>query len=377
MMQESVEVVDSAESFLALQQEWNALADRLGYPLLRHELFAAVIEAQRERHPLMILVLRDGENAVRGIAPLRLKGRLGAKRLEFISHDLHEPNGLLYTDDDALKVLVRTLFGAGLPVRLNRLIDDGAEIACIKEIEGGSRRFHYTNAGSILRVPLSTNFGDVEKGISANRRHNLRRLRKRAEELGVVEFIACSPNGLNVDKYLDEVFQIEASGWKGRGGSAILSDPEKRRFFRLYGQAAAQRGTLRIYIMRIAGQTAAVRLAVVGSGRLWELKIGYDERWRSCSPGILMTHETLRHASQEGLTSHEFLGMSADWERIWPCEERRCRTLRYYPVSLRSIACLGGDLVDTIGRRLELAWSSVRKARGKRGTELGNCRPEA
>lgn len=365
-MQGMLEVVDTPEGFLALQPEWNRLADRLGNPLLRHELFAALIEAQTGRHQLMVLVLRDSENAVRAIAPLQVRSHLGVKRLEFISHELHEPNGLLYTDEASLEVVVRAMLRTRLPIRLNRLNDGGAEIACIDALARGSRRFAYTDGGTILRVPLSTNFALVEKGITANRRHNLRRLRKRAEEFGQVEFVAAAPDLSNVDGYLDEVFRIEASGWKGRGRSAIFSDPEKQRFFRLYGRAAAQRGMLRIYIMKIAGATVAVRFAIAGAGRLWELKIGYDERWRSCSPGILMTHETLRHAGQEGLVFHEFLGMSADWERIWACEERRCRTLRYYPISVRSIACLGDDAVDIIGRRLGRTLSAMRKAKGKR-----------
>lgn len=294
-----------------------------------------------------------------------MRSRFGVKRLEFISHALHEPTGLLYADEESLEVLVRAMFKAGMPLLLNRLSDGGAEIACIEKPVGGRGRLRYTDGGTILSVPLSTDFSVVEKGISANRRHNLRRLRKRAEGFGGVEFVAAAPDPSNVDGYLDEVFRIEASGWKGRGGSAILSDPEKRWFFRLYGRAAAEHGMLRIYLMKIAGATVAVRFAIAGAGRLWEMKIGYDERWCSCSPGILLTHETLRQACREGLVSHEFLGMSADWERIWPCEERRCRTLRYYPVSVRSIAFLGDDAVDIIGRRLKRAVSAMKKARGK------------
>ena len=153
-------------------------------------------------------------------------------------------------------------------------------------------------------MPLAADFAEVEKRISADRRNNFRRLRQRAAGFGEVTFEAASPGVAELDGYLGEVFRIEGSGWKGRGGSAILSDPGKERFFRLYGHAAAERGMLRIYLLRIAGTTVAARFAIAHAGRLWDFKIGYDERWRACSPGILMTQETLRHAVQEGRARH-------------------------------------------------------------------------
>ncbi|WP_424139794.1 GNAT family N-acetyltransferase [Roseomonas chloroacetimidivorans] len=360
----SLQVVDRREGFLALRQDWNALADGLGSPLLRHELFEAMIEAQAGRRSLAIFVLRNGGGAVRGIAPLQTKRRFGARRLEFISHGLHEPNGFLYADEAALEELVRHVFAARLPVLLNRLVEGGTEMACIEGLARGSRRFRYTDGGTILRVPLDPDFAVVEKGISGDRRSSLRRLRKRADGFGKVEFLAVVPGPSDVDGYLDEVFRLEGSGWKGRVGSAILTDPEKGRFFRLYGRAAAERGMLRLFFMRLGGEAIAARFAIAHAGRLWDLKIGYDERWRSCSPGILLTQETLRHACREGLVAHEFLGMAADWERIWRCEERRCRTLRYYPVSAVSLVRLGGEALDLAGRRLGRILGSVR-AKGK------------
>jgi CelD/BcsL family acetyltransferase involved in cellulose biosynthesis len=336
-----LETIDTLEGFLALEQDWNALAEKLGTPLLRHELFAAIIKAREGRSRLAILVLRDGD-AVRAIAPLHLKRRLGARRLEFISYELHEPSGLLYAGEVSLQTLIRGILESRLPVYLNKLSAGGAEVRCIQEL-GRGKWLAYTDAGSTLRVPLSADFSAVEKGVSARRRKNFRHFRKRAERSGEVEFVAVAPDVLDVNRYLDEVLRVEASGWKGRRGTAILSNPETERFFRLYGRATAERRMARVFLMKISGVTVAARFAVAHAGRLWELKIGYDERFRSCSPGILLTHETLRHASREGLVAHEFLGVSEEWQRIWTCEEQQYQTVRHYPVSIASIACLGAD----------------------------------
>ena len=53
---------------------------------------------------------------------------------------------------------------------------------------------------------------------------------------------------------------------------------------------------------------AAVRMAVEVENTLWELKIGYDEQFAKWSPGVVLTHETIRHAFEHGLSGLEFLG---------------------------------------------------------------------
>ncbi len=67
-----------------------------------------------------------------------------------------------------------------------------------------------------------------------------------------------------------------------------------------------------MFFLRIGDATVVARLAVEYSGRLWELKIAYDERFAKCSPGILLTHKTLRYACERGLTGHKFLGTASN-----------------------------------------------------------------
>ncbi len=87
--------------------------------------------------------------------------------------------------------------------------------------------------------------------------------------------------------------------------------------------------------MRINGEVAAERLAVEHAGRLWELKIGYNEKFRRCAPGLLLTHETLRYVFERGLKAYEFLGHEEDWERIWAADNvHRYVSFRLYPLSV-------------------------------------------
>jgi CelD/BcsL family acetyltransferase involved in cellulose biosynthesis len=87
-----------------------------------------------------------------------------------------------------------------------------------------------------------------------------------------------------------------------------------RRFCTGYAKVAASNAMSRTLFLRL-GERAAARMAVEYGDRLWEIKIDYDERFSRCSPGILLTHETLRWTCERHLISHEFLGTAEPWQR--------------------------------------------------------------
>jgi CelD/BcsL family acetyltransferase involved in cellulose biosynthesis len=115
-----IEVVSTKTGFLALRDEWNALADAAGYPLLRHEFCAACVEAYGGDTELAIFVAREG-GAVRAIAPLHVARYLGVRRLETLSRKVNEPTGFLGAHPDALAALFKAIVERGLPIFLNRL----------------------------------------------------------------------------------------------------------------------------------------------------------------------------------------------------------------------------------------------------------------
>lgn len=202
--------------------------------------------------------------------------------------------------------------------------------------------------------------------MSSGRRSDLRGYRRRAERLGEVEFEIIPSEVSTLDQHLEELFRLEASGWKGREGSAILCHPHIHRFYTEYARSAAEAGMLRLFFLRIGGKTVAARLAVEHSKRLWDLRMGYDESFSRCAPGVLLTHETLRYAVDQGLEAYEFLGRAEAWERHWPCEEEEYASTRVYPFSLQGQLALVQDGCRLISvKTAEVAKSYLKRANAK------------
>jgi CelD/BcsL family acetyltransferase involved in cellulose biosynthesis len=121
----------------------------------------------------------------------------------------------------------------------------------------------------------------------------------------------------------------------------------------MYCDRMAREGTLRLGFMTIGEATAAVRIDVVWGGKSWELKIGYDERFANCSPGLLLSHEALKHGQAEGLLGHHFLGEAEAWHETWAAKSMNRVTLRYYPTSLPGMLTLIQDASSHVARIIE------------------------
>lgn len=84
---------------------------------------------------------------------------------------------------------------------------------------------------------------------------------------------------------LDEMFALEAAGWKGRAGDAILCKPQDTRFYTALAFAAAHAGTLRIATLREGTDLIAYEFCIVSGGAVLAMKVGYDESRSRLQPG--------------------------------------------------------------------------------------------
>ena len=126
----------------------------------------------------------------------------------------------------------------------------------------------------------------------------------------------------DLDAELARGFAVEASGWKGESGTAILSDERTMIFYREVAKRFAERGELRLSRIVLDGHWAAFDLCLLYRDRLYLLKTGYDERFRRLAPGLVMRLSIVERCFELGIDAHELLGDEAEWKRKFATGER-------------------------------------------------------
>ena len=123
--------------------------------------------------------------------------------------------------------------------------------------------------------------------MSSRHRKSLRRLRRRLEEQlgGDLELVDLAASG-DVAAGVEEMLRVEATGWKGRSGTAIASRSGDADWFRRFALAMAEQGRLQLWVLRAGDRVAAAQVNVLSGGTAFHFKIAYDADLARFSPGL-------------------------------------------------------------------------------------------
>jgi CelD/BcsL family acetyltransferase involved in cellulose biosynthesis len=134
----------------------------------------------------------------------------------------------------------------------------------------------------------------LHEALDGKKLKELRRQRHRLAEHGAVRFDVAR-TGEEVARALETFLGLEASGWKGKRGTALIQNQGDAAFVRHATPALAQTGQCEIVTLR-AGDTPVAAAIVLRHGtRAFYFKLGIDERFAKFSPGVQLTLDLTRH----------------------------------------------------------------------------------
>jgi len=129
--------------------------------------------------------------------------------------------------------------------------------------------------------------------VGSNRRKGLARTRRRLEEVGKVahESYSC---GQGLERAVAAFLKIEASGWKGKRGTALDCDEHTRQFATAAFTGNETNSICRADVLTVSGVPIAVSLIALAGRTGFAVKACYDESYRRYSPGLLLEIEVIR-----------------------------------------------------------------------------------
>jgi hypothetical protein len=323
----------------SLADSWNELALQAGTPFMSGEWLSAWCDAFAHGG-CGWTVLHDSDGSVRAGACLRRTrpGKLASTTNEH-GHDWE----ILARDDQARAELWSALVQEGADhIRLEGMLEQADSARFVGGwLEDAGYKVVRVQGPCSPWLTLPSRWEDLIGGVSGSLRAQVGRRRRMLEREGVVTFrvggLDGAPAALEAD--LEIFLALEASGWKGRSGTAITSKASTDRLYREFARSAAARGWLRLYFLELDGEAIAADYGCVFAGTGVFMKTGFNEAHSRLSPGLALRAEVLRSSIEEGLTGYDFLGDPDTYKTRWTAETRpRLRIWAYRRTALPGYA---------------------------------------
>lgn len=312
------------------QAEWDSLAVRSGAPpWVRPGWVVPWWTAFGTGTPLTVL-LRSDVGELRAVLPLQDdRGRWRSPT------NWHTPAYAVVAADDLAR---REVLHAALERSGGRLLLGFVDQELAQELAGAAAG---GRGRSTRRVVERSPFVDLSDGwedrLDPHVVRETRRRARRLEERGRVQLdLRDGSDGL--EGLLAEGFAVEASGWKGRQGTAVSSSPATAAFYTEVAAWAAALGLLRLAFLRLDGRAIAFDLGLEVDGTAYLLKTGYDETERGAGPGKLLRIEVLRDCARRGVSTYELLGDAVPWKSEWTSSSRERLEAQAFPSGVGGIA---------------------------------------
>jgi len=135
---------------------------------------------------------------------------------------------------------------------------------------------------------------------SGSTRKKLRQDWNKLSAVGSVEVVNVrDPN--QIGAALDSFLEMELKGWKGAGGTAILSSPADAVFARRLIGDMARRGDASVALLKLDGKPIAAQVLLYQGRTAYTWKTSYDPDFSKYSPGTLIVDKITMDLIDQGV----------------------------------------------------------------------------
>src|SRR5690606_15927483 len=166
-------------------------------------------------------------------------------------------------------------------IRMDGRIAAALDSALARRRDLLSRRTRWTRA--MLHLDAAGDPGHM----SAKQRSTLRRKERRLADEGTLHYRTMAADD-DLATWVADFLALEASGWKGRAGTALAAEEAGRHYMSTICEAARARGQLHMLSLELDGRPVAMKCNFLSGSLAFTFKIAYDETYARHSPGVLL-----------------------------------------------------------------------------------------
>jgi CelD/BcsL family acetyltransferase involved in cellulose biosynthesis len=343
-----VEVIRDIDRFNSIAHEWDRLVDEWGSDrvFLSHTWFRTWWEAFGKGRELFVVTVRSNRRLVAAAPMMRTLAsvcRLKAPTLHAI-YNPHTPRYDLIVgnnqDPRLYEVIWKTLIDRSnceLIVLAQVPMQSHTILAMEKLAKHDGWLTGQWISPAAPYIPLGCEYSTFFQTLRSSSRFSLTKRHTRLNKVEPVEVeIVTRPD--KVEEAMRDGLRIEAAGWKGHRGTAMLSDPTVADFYVRLAKREAELGQLRLTFLRAGGKRVSFNYLLESGKKLYAVKIGYDPQYHAYSPGNMLLNLILKDACERGVEEYDLLGGDDEWKFEWTKEKREHRWLFLFRNGLRGRA---------------------------------------
>jgi CelD/BcsL family acetyltransferase involved in cellulose biosynthesis len=305
--------MEDTRTFEALRNDWTTLLNDSGEKdifLTWEWLFAWWKNfGQHPSNQLWLLTVRDEDRLI-GIAPFMLNRKkkflVSLRRLENIGNPECDVGGIISIEPEKTASAIFNYLTEHAHewdvLELNELSASSLSTRYLLDVIGSSRNGLIQSSEPHFFIPINGTWDDYYAGLSKNLRHNLKRRKKRAEEMGDVIYNRFSGESLTWETF-QTIFQISK-----KSNFPDLYDSDRNCSFHkdLY-ELMRDAGWLQIEILTIRDKPVAFQYGFVFDNRYEDWRGGIDKDYEILAPGKLLMMLSLERRFKSGIRESDFL----------------------------------------------------------------------
>jgi CelD/BcsL family acetyltransferase involved in cellulose biosynthesis len=322
----TIEEINRFDQALGLKDQWNKLVDEAGLDVsLSFDFVMSLWEAYFEKRDLILLLARE-ENELTGIFPLYISkenifGTITLNKIGLLT------NSFFLYNDFIIKKGAQKSFDAVLhylDAHYNNwdIFEITGFFVGVKNDSNAMRwlsqnrykRFIKRKVSESLYVELDRSWEEYMHKKSHKSRYNLQIAGKKLEKDGRLE-VKYFGKPQELDFIFDKVHEIESESWRiNKGTKGGIISAKRRKLHESYFKKAAAQDKLLAVFLYIDGECAAFVLGIIGKKICHLLNVGYKEKFKKYSPGLIAFNHFIKKLFELGVK--EFNIEIAEWPGV-------------------------------------------------------------
>lgn len=338
----NVETIESADEFFSLRDSWNELlqSSPSSGVFLTHEWLSSWWRHLAEDRRLSIIVAREN-GRLAGVLPLAERraqySRMMPRVLEFlgsgqIGSDYLDAIIAAGREGDVTAAFAQYCHARGLMLQLSQLRAGNCAASLLSESLAARG---WTTASTKLNIcPYIDLTGTTWEKYLAELGPNIRKNLTRYLRILPKHFsmqVDCVQSPSDATAALETVMALHRKRWEAAGTSEAFQTPAVVKFHQEFARLAAERGWLRILVLRLNGRAVASLYGLRYGPTFYFYQSGFDPEFRKQSVGVATMGLAIKTAIEEGALEYDFLHGNEEYKFHWASATRDLGRVELYP----------------------------------------------